>query len=53
MVSRGVSRKTCVPAAMFTPPQLSGEEDEECTEESGSSIYERQMFMFLVFFFPS
>ena len=28
---------------MFTPPQLSDEEDEECIEESGNAIYERQM----------
>ena len=43
MVFRGVSRKTCVPAAMFTPPQSSDEEDEECIEESSNALYERQM----------
>ena len=43
MVSRGVSRETCVPAAMFTPSQLSDEEDEECIEGGSSAIYERQM----------
>ena len=49
MVSRGVSRKTCVPAAMFMPPQLSDKEDEECIEESSNAIYERQetRFFFL------
>ena len=43
MVSPDVSRKTCVPAAMFTPPQLSDEEDGECIEESSNALYERQM----------
>ena len=43
MVSRGVSRKICVPAAMFTPPQLSDEKDNEPLEESRNAIYERQM----------
>ena len=42
MVSRGISLKTCVPATMFTPPQLSDEEDEECIKESSNATYERQ-----------
>ena len=49
-----MSRQTCVPAAMFTPSQLSDEEDEECIEESSNAIYERQMLCKKhVFFFYS
>jgi len=44
MVSQDVSRKACVPAAMFTSPQLSDEQDEECLEEQSiNAIYERLM----------
>ena len=45
--SFGFSRReleTCVPAALFTSPQLSDRQDEECIEEqSSNTIYERQM----------
>ena len=45
--SFGFSRReleTCVPAAVFTSPQLSDRQDEECIEEqSSNAIYERRM----------